>query len=192
MARQKLGRRPGRLGDEEDVALSAFKSFCLGAAAGRFPQLRDRDALWPLLVVLTVRKALDFRKHERRHKRGGGVPAADLDNGAELQSLFSREPSPELAVMVAENCQRLLDQLEAAPRQIAELKLEGYTNVEIAQRLGCGLRTVERRTRTHPPHLGPRAMTDSGEQGAIRADVADADPRRTQPGSFARRGTEAE
>jgi len=39
----------------------------------------------------------------------------------------------------------LLGRLEPAQRQIAQWKLDGYTNAEIAQRLGCGLRTVERR-----------------------------------------------
>ena len=57
-------RRPGersystcrRAADEEDVALSAFDSFCRGAEQGRFPQLDGRDDLWHLLVVITVRK----------------------------------------------------------------------------------------------------------------------------------------
>jgi DNA-directed RNA polymerase specialized sigma24 family protein len=47
--------------------------------------------------------------------------------------------------MVAENCIRLLDRLDPALRQIAQLRLDGYTNIEIATRLGCALRTVERR-----------------------------------------------
>src|SRR3954449_262565 len=44
--------------DEEDAALSAFDSFCGGAARGRFPRLVDRDELWRLLVVLTARKVV--------------------------------------------------------------------------------------------------------------------------------------
>ena len=39
LARQKLQSAPRRVGDEEDVALSAFASFCRAAEAGRFPQL---------------------------------------------------------------------------------------------------------------------------------------------------------
>ena len=63
--------------DEEDVALSAFDSFCRGAQRGRFPQLDDRDNLWRLLVVITSRKAVDLAQHEgppevrRRRARGG-------------------------------------------------------------------------------------------------------------------------
>jgi DNA-directed RNA polymerase specialized sigma24 family protein len=144
LARHKLGPRPRRLADEEDVALSAFKSLCLGAAGGRFPQLADRDSLWPLLVVLTAHKAHDLIKYEQRQKRGGGSPPA-VAEGEGIQAALSREPTPEFAAMVAENCAVLLERLEPAPRQIAQWKLDGYTNGEIAQRLGCGLRTVERR-----------------------------------------------
>jgi hypothetical protein len=39
LARSKLYRRPRRAADEEDVALSAFHSFCRGAEQGRFPLL---------------------------------------------------------------------------------------------------------------------------------------------------------
>ncbi|HEV2968488.1 MAG TPA: ECF-type sigma factor [Pirellulales bacterium] len=146
LARAKLTASPRRLADEEDVALSAFKSFCLGVADGRFPQLRDRDNLWPLLVVLTVRKAQDLVKHERRQKRGGGSPAGPLgSDGAEWEAITSHEPTPEFAAMVAENCDRLLAMLDEPLRQIALLKLEAYTSAEIAARLDCGLRTIERR-----------------------------------------------
>jgi DNA-directed RNA polymerase specialized sigma24 family protein len=147
LARTKLAAAPRRFADEEDVALSAFKSLCLGAAKGQFTQLRDRDNLWPLLVILTVRKAQDLVKHERRQKRsartaaGGVVPPTPLD----LETLLSREPTPELSAMLAENCEQMLGRLDRVQRKIADLKLEGHTNAEIATRLDCGLRTVERR-----------------------------------------------
>ena len=141
LARAKLGARPRPWADEEDVALSAFKSLCLGAARGRFPDLRDRDNLWPLLVVLTAHKATDLMKHQQRQKRGGG----QRPDAGDLEMILSREPTPEFSAMVAENCVRLLDRLELPLRQIAQLRLDGYTNIEIATQLGCALRTVERR-----------------------------------------------
>ena len=146
LARVKLSNGRSPLADEEDVALSAFKSLCWGAAHGRFPQLHDRDNLWPLLVVLTVRKSHDLLKHERRLKRGGRPNSAeDLPTRIGIDDLLDREPTPEFAAMLAENYQRLLSQLDAQQRQIAELKLAGDTNREVADKLGCGLRTVDRR-----------------------------------------------
>lgn len=145
LARHKLlGAKP-RTADEEDVALSAFDSFCRGVKRGRFPDLQDRDNLWKLLVVLTSRKACHLLRDEQRLKRGGGQrPAAAED----LQQVVSQEPSPEFAAELAENCQRLLGLLgDAELSTIAMSKMEGYTNDEIAADLKCAPRTVERKLR---------------------------------------------
>ena len=72
LARGLLGHKAARAVDGEDVALSAFDSFCRHAAQGHFPRLADRDDLWRLLAVITVRKALRTRRDEGRLKRGGG------------------------------------------------------------------------------------------------------------------------
>src|SRR3954470_11430236 len=42
LAQSRLRAAPRGAGDEEDVALSAFDSFCRGAVRGRFPRLGDR------------------------------------------------------------------------------------------------------------------------------------------------------
>ncbi|WP_439621987.1 ECF-type sigma factor [Gemmata sp.] len=137
----------GRGADDEDAALSAFKSFCLGARAGRFPELKDRDNLWPLLLALTSHKCVDHVRRETRLKRGGpdGPVAADLD------LITSREPTPELLVEVGERLAALLDRLDRTGdpglRTVATSKLEGYTAEEIAGRMGCARRTVERKIR---------------------------------------------
>jgi DNA-directed RNA polymerase specialized sigma24 family protein len=155
LARAKLRGAPRRAADEEDVALSVFDSLCRGIEEQRFRDLKGRDDLWRLLVVLTARKALRQVQHERRHKRGGGkvVPEADLspaDAGrdAGLDAIIGREPSPEFAAQVADECRRLLDLLDDDElRTIARGKMEGYTNAEIAAQLGCLKRTVERKLR---------------------------------------------
>jgi DNA-directed RNA polymerase specialized sigma24 family protein len=154
LARSKLRGRPRRAADEEDVALSAFDSFCQGAARGRFPQLLDRDNLWALLMVLTERKARRLAQHEGRQKRGGG---AVLDEAAlagppgpptGLDQVVGREPSPAFAAQVAEECRRLLGALgDAELEAVAVWKMEGYSNDEIAAKLGCAPRTVERKLR---------------------------------------------
>ena len=72
LAGAKLPAHCRRAFDEEDVALSAFQSFCDRAGRGQFPKLNDRDDLWRLLATITVRKALDTIRHQTRQKRGGG------------------------------------------------------------------------------------------------------------------------
>jgi RNA polymerase sigma factor (sigma-70 family) len=143
LARRKLlGARP-QAADEEDVALSAFHSFCQGLKEGRFPDLQDRDNLWKLLVVLTARKACHLIRDETAQKRGGARRAGDA---ADMEQAEAPEPSPEFAAELADNCQRLLALLpQGELRGIALLKMDGLTNEEIARQLNISGRTVERR-----------------------------------------------
>jgi RNA polymerase sigma factor (sigma-70 family) len=137
LARLRLRGQPELAGYEEDVALSAFKSLCLGAERGRFPRLLDRDDLWRLMVVLTVRKAIDLLRRRRPE------PPADTDD---LEQLLSREPDPELTAEVADEYQRLFDWLgDPELRAVALWKVEGYSNEEISRKLGCVVRSVERK-----------------------------------------------
>jgi DNA-directed RNA polymerase specialized sigma24 family protein len=152
LARARLRAVPRRAADEEDAVLSAFDSFCSGAEQGRFPQVHDRGDLWNLLVAITVRKVSDQVHHERRQKRGGGavLGEADLARGSDVdrgfEDIVGREPTPQLAAEMAEQCHRLLELLQADDlRSIALLKMEGYTNNEIADRLDCVRSTVQRK-----------------------------------------------
>jgi DNA-directed RNA polymerase specialized sigma24 family protein len=154
LARCKLQGAQRRAADEEDVVLSAFESFFRGAEQGRFPRLDDRDNLWRLLVVITERKAWNLVQHERRQRRGGGEMRREsgLADGedslaeAGINEFASREPTPEMAAQVADECRRLLGLLgDATLRSVAVWKMEGYTNAEIADKLGCVPVTVERK-----------------------------------------------
>ena len=141
LARARLAGRPAGPDGSEDVALSAFASFCRAAEAGRFSRLADRDDLWQVLVMLTARKAVDAVARERAGKRGGGATTAPLP-----EDFLSDEPTPDFAGEVADQCRALLDRLDDdGLRQIALWKLEGYTNQEVAGRLGKSEATVERK-----------------------------------------------
>jgi DNA-directed RNA polymerase specialized sigma24 family protein len=154
VARARLHGAPGRMADEEDVALSAFKSFCCGTKDGRFPQLHEHEDPWPLLLALTTHKAIDLVRYERRVKRGGsGVqstasarPQTPPEGRAMLSELIGREPDPLVTLQIAEECQHLLDSIsDTILRAIALWKMEGFTTDEIASKLGCTARTVERK-----------------------------------------------
>ena len=154
LARKKLEGTPLRESDEEDVALSAMNSFCMGIANHKFDALQNRTDLWKLLVTITARKASNkLRKHYAQKRGGGGIRGEsvfiqsdgnDMDNG--IGNILGTEPSPELAAGVAEDCQKLLDMLDDdAQRKIAVMTLEGYSTEEIAKELDCTRRTVERK-----------------------------------------------
>jgi DNA-directed RNA polymerase specialized sigma24 family protein len=111
--------------------------------------------LWHILVTITARKALQMVRHEQRQKRGGGAVldeaalhagqgAAGQESG--LEQIIGSEPTPEFAAQVAEEYQRLLSHLgDADLRKVAVWKMEAYSNKEIAAKLGCVPRTVERK-----------------------------------------------
>ena len=138
--------------DGEDVALSAFDSFCRGTAEGRFPQLANRDELWRLLFTITARKAANQRRRERQLKRGGGrlVAGVDLDGGAAkgdaLAQVAGTDLGPEYTAAVADEIRRLFTELpDESLRVVALLRMEGYSNEEIATALDSSLRSVERK-----------------------------------------------
>ena len=140
-------------GDEEDVALSVFGDLFEGAPNAKFPALEDREDLWRLLAKITVRKVADLKKRQRRAKRGGGKVKAESDlgtaegNEGALANVPSREPPPEMALLLADEIRCRVGALGDDQFQLVViLKLEGYTNEEIAARLG--LRQADRHPAT--------------------------------------------
>jgi DNA-directed RNA polymerase specialized sigma24 family protein len=147
-ARKKLRNMPRGAYDEEDVALSAFDSFCRGAEQGRFPCLNDRDDLWQVLLMITHRKTIDHIQHAGRKIRDWRKTEPLAAEGSPGADLAGHEPDPAFAAEVAEEFQRLLGVLgDDSLRDLAVRKMEGYTNKEIAAQLNCSLTNVERRLR---------------------------------------------
>ena len=147
LARSRLRNTPRRGADEEDVAVAAFDSFYRRAERGQFPKLQDRDDLWRLLFILTVRKAIDLGRREGRQP---GIVDLDPSHGEQaernVELLLGSEPSPEFAALVADECRRLFDLLgDETLRTVVVWKMEGESNAIIAARLGLVDSTVERK-----------------------------------------------
>ena len=155
VANAKLPAGVRRDFDEEDVAISAFHSLCVGVQQGNFPRLDDRKNLWSLLVVITARTAMNRIRSSKTQKRGSGAvlgesvflkPSTNMEDINGIHQIIGREPSPEFAAEVSEQCERLLALLpDESMRELALLKLQGHSNKDAADRLKCGLRTIERR-----------------------------------------------
>ncbi len=160
VARKRLGGARRTIADEEDVALSALNSLCVGAREGRFPQLTDRDSLWPLLVAITAHKSVDLLRGENRRKRGGTGgekrPASDeapvarsTPDPTPLSQIIGSEPTPEFAAEMADQLRHLLERLRRTGdpdlERIALARMQGLTTTEIATELGCVRRTIERK-----------------------------------------------
>lgn len=154
LSRKKLRPETRRVYDEEDVAQSAFHSLCAGIAAGRFPDLQDRDSLWHLMLVITARKVSHRHRHDQQERRDVRRTLTDSiflqpssDSAAVgVGVIASREPTPEFTAEFAETCETLFNSLsDTALQQVVTLRMEGHTDSEIAKRLKCSRRTVQRR-----------------------------------------------
>jgi len=147
---------PLRSFDEEDIALSAFHSFCARAGENGFQRLDNRNELWALLATITARRVLMMKRHMMRECRGGGdvrgesaflAPGSpDADPRQGLGNVVGEAPTPEFAAQMAEEIELLLEKLnDPTLRLIAVARMEGWSNAEIAERLGLTDRTVRRK-----------------------------------------------
>ena len=153
-SRRKLPEQLRKVLDEEDVALSAFKSFCLGAARGNLGDIASRDELWRLLYCIAARKAQGYVRHQTRQKRGGGKVSGESifkaagtnDDPAGIEQIADPSETPAKMAQFANDCEKLFEMLDDEMLQtIALLRIEGYSVDEISKRVGCARRSVERR-----------------------------------------------
>jgi DNA-directed RNA polymerase specialized sigma24 family protein len=152
-ASRRLHGTPRGVADEEDVALSVLDEFFRLVERQRGVEVNGQEDLWRLLVVIATRRVRNLLRDQGCRKRGGGhllpgpgLPAADRPAPAELDGFPSRELPPDAIVLWAEECRRLFAMLEDERLQaVASMRLEGYADGEIAVKLSCTRRSVQRR-----------------------------------------------
>lgn len=156
LAKSKLSGMQLRTFDEEDIALSAMHSFFRGKNDGRFERLDSRDEMWRLLATITVRKVTAQRRRLLADKRGGGATRgesiffnpgqADSSMIAGLGNFSDERLLPETTDELLKNCEDLLAKLDDEKlRQTAVMRLEGYSNQEISDELGCSVARTKQR-----------------------------------------------
>ncbi len=120
--------------------------------------------------MLTVRKAYHVMRDENRPTPAGGwAPGAEHA----LAQVPSREPDPAFAAEMAENCQRLLQLLGEPERTVALMKMEGYTNAEIAGHLDYAPRTISSQKGTMQcPHASLVRCQPSRSRSPLPTDAS--------------------
>lgn len=149
LAQVRLQTRADAGVDGEDVALSALDTLFRGLKEGRYERLGDRDELWRLLVTIAFHKAADVAAAAARQKRNAAQCAGASPAPLQLDDwnvVAGPTPTAESLALFAEQLSLLLGGLpNDTCRRVAVLRLEGYTNDEIAERLQCARRTVARK-----------------------------------------------
>lgn len=137
LANSTLRGRVQRMADAEDALQSAMISFWERIDGGGFDNAMDRNDLWNVLGLITVRKAIKLQERERTQKRGGGK----VVSGTPLEESPQPNGNDGLDLVCAELLEMLGDELQP----YALLRLTGYKNREIAEQFGCTERKVERK-----------------------------------------------
>lgn len=145
--RKRLHSGERRTADEEDLASVAFAEVFRALDEGRLERLDGRDGLWHLLMYIADQKLIDQRRYQHREKRGGGKVRGHSAFGIDADGAFNDvpDPNPEFVDQFDLTVGESLTVLREDLRQVAIWKLSGYTNKEIAVRLGCVEESVRRK-----------------------------------------------
>jgi len=156
LAEKRLGGKLRRRVGPEDVVQSAYRTFLRRAQGGEF-QLEGSDSLWRLLCAITLKKLYQKARSNRRLKRSfdrevhPGTDSAD-DSSAAFDPV-DRQPRPDEEAAFADQFEQLIATLDEEERQVVEMKLEGCSNEEAAERMGSSERTVRRIVKRIQRHL---------------------------------------
>jgi RNA polymerase sigma-70 factor (ECF subfamily) len=132
-------RLTGRYGGADEVTQDAFLSLWRGAS--KFHP--DRGSLGAWLYALVHHRAIDWLR------RASALPAQQFDPGAaERIEAPERTDEQVIALQELEDALRLVAALPPKQREVIDLAyLAGYSQSEIATRVGAPLGTVKARTR---------------------------------------------
>jgi RNA polymerase sigma-70 factor, ECF subfamily len=144
LARGRISQRLASRVDPEDIVQSVFRTFFVRLKGGQFV-FQDEDDLCKLLMRITLHKTL---RQVAFHKAAKRDPNLETNQGdwrrEQLLALLDKEPSAEATVTFLDQLEHFLEQLEPQTRQIIEMRLQGYTNDEIAKELSIYDRKIRR------------------------------------------------
>src|SRR4051812_12530761 len=144
LARRHISQRLAGRVDPEDIVQSVFRTFFCRLKEGQFV-FADQDDLCKLLVRITLHKTL---RQVAFHKAAKRDPSQETPQGEghreRLLAALDRDPTPEASLAFLDQLEHLLGRLGPQERQILELRLQGHSNEEIAQKLGIYDRKIRR------------------------------------------------
>jgi RNA polymerase sigma-70 factor (ECF subfamily) len=144
MARKRISQRLASRIDAEDIVQSVFRTFFHRAAQGQFT-INAEDDVCKMLARITVHKTFRQIAHHQAGKRDAGREVGRGDDEQDVVvNLASREPAPEEAAALLDQLEHFLAQLRPEDRQILELRMQGFSTLEIAQQLGITDRKIRR------------------------------------------------
>ena len=152
-AQQLIGKARGHLGsvvkqkvDAEDLVQSVYRSFFNRFGQGQF-DLENWESLWGLLNTITLRKCgrqVEYFHADKRDINREKRPELNSKDSMRQWQAIAREPTPEEAMILTETMEQMLSAFDTRQREILSLTLQGYTQQEVSEQVGCSERTVRR------------------------------------------------
>jgi RNA polymerase sigma-70 factor (ECF subfamily) len=140
LVHENLSRAVAARVDDDDIVQSVFRRFFSAMSQGRYT-LPSCQELWHLLVVITLNRLRSEEQFQRALKRDVGRTSTTEDPACAPRCREDPEGlNGFLTVAVREVLQRLPGRCE----EVVRLRMDGYEIREIAVRLHCSRRTVER------------------------------------------------
>lgn len=135
LARRRISQRLASRLDPEDIVQSVFRTFFGRIKDGQF-QIANQDDLCKLLMRITVHKTLRQVAFHQAAKRDPHLESTQGEQVLErMNEILAREPTPDDAVAFVDELEHFLEKLKPQERQILEMRMAGYSNKEIMQKL---------------------------------------------------------
>jgi RNA polymerase sigma factor (sigma-70 family) len=143
VVRRKLNRSMRSLYDSTDFASDVMKSLAANIGHLQFPSL---DSLLAFLAHVAEQKVID--EYRRRHTLKRDItrerPILSGNEDAGPVQVPSGDPTASQLAQANEVHERLLSGVDETQRTIIELRQQGYTTEEIAEKTGWNIRKVQR------------------------------------------------
>ena len=150
-ARQQLAGVSQPEYDESDAVASAFFSAFTSLQNKESPNSMNRNEFGSYVATITARKICRQIARNKTQKRNPirFKDSKGISSETAIESENSKDQAPDVVAEFADQFRYLMEMLPRDDmRTIVGLKLEGYTNREIASKLERGLSSIERKLKS--------------------------------------------
>jgi RNA polymerase sigma-70 factor (ECF subfamily) len=144
LARKRISQRLAGRVDAEDIVQSVFRTFFQRAREGQF-EIDEPDDLVKLLARITVHKTLRQIAYHKRAKRDAAAETGQSDPEHDhLMTVLAKGPTPEATITLVDQMDHFFNTLRPEDCLILKMRMEGFSNVEIAKSLDITDRKIRR------------------------------------------------
>lgn len=137
LADRQMSSSIRRTHEADDIVQSAFRSLFRGVNAGTYTA-PEGQSLWSLLAIIAIHKV------RRKATRNKSVKTISLDDSSEHLSDHDQLEADVSIEQFESSLRESIEGLRPNEKKIVELRVQGFSVLDIADRLQNSCRTVER------------------------------------------------